>query len=225
MQLNPAHLAEHVTDAKGFDLPWGELPLPNVFGFQITKFMVLEVLWRRCSSSCSCRWRENQPTGQPAKGRLANLLEMMVLFIRNEIVRPAIGRHDAERYLPLVLTLFFFILFCNLMGLVPWLGSPTASISTTAPLALIVVLTSIGSGMKKFGAVGFGGQCPHMELPPAMKIVLVPMVMVLEIVGMLIRHCRLGRASPGEHVWRSPGAGGHSWDLSRRWPARYGGGA
>ena len=78
------------------------------------------------------------------------------------------------------------------MGLVPWLGSPTAAISTTAPLALIVVLTSIGSGMKKFGAIGFWtGQCPHMELPPAMRIVLVPMVMVLEIVGMLIRHAVL----------------------------------
>ena len=153
--------------------------------------MVLEVLVAALPSPCSCRWRE-LAAGQPAKGRLANLLEMMVLFIRNEIVRPAIGRHDAERYLPLVLTFFFFILFCNLMGLVPWLGSPTAAISTTAPLALIVVLTSIGSGMKKFGAVGFWtGQCPHMELPPAMRIVLVPMVMVLEIVGMLIRHAVL----------------------------------
>ena len=67
------------------------------------------------------------------------MFEAMVLFIRNEVVRPAIGRHDADRFLPLILTLFFFILFCNLMGLFPWLGSPTASINVTAPLAACVL--------------------------------------------------------------------------------------
>ena len=104
MQLDPAHLAEHVTDAKAFDLPVRELPLPDVFGFQITKFMVLEVLAAALIVALFVPLARQIAGGRPAKGRLANLLEMMVLFIRNEIVRPAIGQHDAARYLPLILT-------------------------------------------------------------------------------------------------------------------------
>jgi len=130
--------------------------------------------------------------GKPPKGRFWNMFEAMVLFIRNEVVRPAIGHHDADRFLPFILTLFFFILFCNLLGLFPWLGSPTASISTTAPLAVIALLASIGSGMKKYGAVKFWvGLCPPMDLPIVLQIILVPLILVLEIVGLLIRHCVL----------------------------------
>ena len=73
--------------------------------------------------------------GGAAKGRFWNMFEAIVLFLRDGVVRPAVGRHDADRFLPLILTMFFFILFCNLMGLVPCLGSPTASFSVTAPLA------------------------------------------------------------------------------------------
>ena len=89
--------------------------------------------------------------GKPPKGRFWNMFEAMILFIRNEVVRPAIGRHDADRFLPLILTLFFFILFCNLLGLIPWIGSPTASINVTAPLAVVAFLAGVGAGMKKYG--------------------------------------------------------------------------
>jgi F-type H+-transporting ATPase subunit a len=131
-------------------------------------------------------------SGKPPKGRLGNAFELMILFIRNEVVRPAIGRHDADRFMPLILTLFFFILFCNLLGLLPWMGSPTASINTTAPLALITFVVSVGAGMKKYGAVGFWlGLCPPMDLPPVLKVLLVPLILVLEIVGLLIKHCIL----------------------------------
>ena len=66
-------------------------------------------------------------TGQRPRGRLWNMFEVMVLFIRDEVARPAIGRHDADRFLPFLWTMFFFILFLNLMGLVPWAGSPTGA--------------------------------------------------------------------------------------------------
>ena len=71
----------------------------------------------------------------------------------------------------MILTLFFFILFCNLMGLFPWIGSPTASINATAPLAVMTFVAGIGAGMKKYGAVGFWlGLCPPMEIPLLLKI-------------------------------------------------------
>ena len=117
------------------------------------------------------------------------MFEAIVLFIRDGVVRPGIGGHDADRFLPFILTLFFFILLCNLMGMIPGFGSPTAALSVTAPLALITFLVGVGAGMKKYGAIGFWiGLCPPIEVSLPLKIVLVPMLLVLEIIGMVIRY-------------------------------------
>jgi F-type H+-transporting ATPase subunit a len=190
MDLDPAKLVDHVNDAHAFELPFHiELALPKVLGFQITKFMVLEVAAALLMVLIFVPLGRKVAGGRVPKGRFWNALDLMVLFIRNEIVRPAIGRHDADRFLPLILTLFFFILFCNLMGLFPWLGSPTASINATAPLALVAFAAGIGAGMKKYGVIGFWlGLCPPMDVPIALKVVLMPMILVLEIVGLLIRY-------------------------------------
>jgi F-type H+-transporting ATPase subunit a len=189
MDLNPAKLADHVKDAAAFELPFHiEIALPKILGFQVTKFMVLEVAAALLMVLIFVPLGRKIAGGKPPKGRFWNALDLMVLFIRNEIVRPAIGHHDADRFLPLILTLFFFILFCNLMGLAPCLGSPTASINATAPLAFVAFVAGVGSGMKKFGAAKFWlGLCPPMEVPIVLKVVLKPMILVLEIVGLLIR--------------------------------------
>jgi F-type H+-transporting ATPase subunit a len=190
MELDPVKLADHVKDAPAFELPFGiELELPQVFGIQLTKFMVLELTAAVLMALIFVPLARKLADGKPPKGRFWNLFDAIILFLRNEVVRPAIGRHDADRFLPLIFTLFFFILFCNLLGLPPWLGCPTASINATAPLAVIVFLAGVGTGMKKFGPVKFWlGLCPHMDLPPVLKVLLVPMILVLEIVGLLIKH-------------------------------------
>jgi F-type H+-transporting ATPase subunit a len=190
--LDPAKLAEHVKDANAFEFPFGyEVHLPNVYGHQITKFMVLELVAATLIVLIFVPLSRKLAKGPP-KGRFWNMFETMILFIRDQVVRPAVGSHDAGRFLPLILSLFFFILFCNLLGLIPSMGSPTASINVTAPLALVVFLAGVGSGMKKYGVVRFWlGLCPPMELPLLMKIILVPMLLVLEIVGLLIKHCIL----------------------------------
>jgi F-type H+-transporting ATPase subunit a len=191
--LDPVKLADHVKDAPAFELPFGiEIELPKIFGLQITKFMVLELVVAILLVLIFVPLGQKIKNGNPPKGRFWNMLEAIVLYLRNEVVRPSIGSHDADRFFPLIMTLFFFILFCNLIGLPPWLGSPTASINTTAPLALVAFLAGVGAGMKKYGVFGFWlGLCPPMDLPPVMKIVLVPMILVLEIVGLLIKHCIL----------------------------------
>jgi F-type H+-transporting ATPase subunit a len=70
----------------------------------------------------------------------------LVLFFRDQVVMPNIG-HGGERYVPFVVTLFFFILIANLLGLVPYGASVTANISVTAALALmsLVVIEVRGS--------------------------------------------------------------------------------
>ena len=117
------------------------------------------------------------------------MLEAMLLFIRDQVVRPAIGPHDSDRFLPFIWTLFFFILFCNLMGLLPWTGSPTADFAVTSALAVIAFVTVIGAGMKKYGMLKFWtGLCPPMDLPLIMKIFFVPEILFIEVFGLFIKH-------------------------------------
>jgi F-type H+-transporting ATPase subunit a len=132
--------------------------------------------------------RKIRASGAP-RGRIANLLEFFVVFVRDEIARPTIGTKDASRFLPFLLTLFMFILTLNLVGILPWLGSVTGSISVTAVLAIATFLVVLWSGVKKQGLVGFAkAQVPHMDLPPAMAIFLVPGIWLIEVFGLLIKH-------------------------------------
>ena len=69
----------------------------------------------------------------------ANVVEAAILFIRDEVALKNIG-HGGERYVPYVVSVFFFILFCNLLGLLPWGASPTGNVSVTAALAIMTFL-------------------------------------------------------------------------------------
>ncbi len=191
---DPVKLAEHVKDADVFELPFHtEIAVPQPFEargipFHVTKFMVLEFAAALLMLAIFIPLARKIATGRPVRGRFWNAMEAMLLFLRDQVVRPSIG-HGADRFLPFVWTLFFFILFCNLAGMLPWAGSPTASFSVTGTLALFAFAMSVGSGMKKFGVAKFWlGLCPHMDLPGAMKYVLVPMILVIEIMGLFIKH-------------------------------------
>jgi F-type H+-transporting ATPase subunit a len=97
--------------------------------------------------------------------------------------------HDGDRFVPLLLTLFFFVLGCNLLGMVPWAGSPTASFSVTLALAGVTFATVVVAGMMKFGFLGFfGNQVPSMDLPLPLAILLKPMIFAIEMLGLLIKH-------------------------------------
>ena len=94
--------------------------------------------------------RKQHATGGASKG-FANGIEALVLYIRQEVVLPNVG-HGGEKYAPFILTLFFFILFANLLGLVPYGSTATGNISVTAILALITFITVEAAGMKTLGA-------------------------------------------------------------------------
>src|SRR5208337_3010183 len=86
-------------------------------------------------------------------------------------------------------TTFFFILLLNLMGLLPWTGSATGALGTTSALAVIVFVTVVGAGIAKYGLLKFWiGQVPHMQLPLLMAIWLKPMIFVIEVFGLLVKH-------------------------------------
>src|SRR5262245_28039130 len=86
--------------------------------------------------------------GEVPRGRFAHFVEALLLFIRDEVAIPTIGEHDYRRFLPLLWTLFVFIATMNLLGMVPFLGSPTASIAVTAVLATVVFFVIHYNGIK-----------------------------------------------------------------------------
>lgn len=157
-----------------------------------TKFMIIEVAVAVLIGAIFIGLARRLKGGQSAKGRLWNLFEVFLLFIRDEVARPCIGRHDADRFVPFLWTIFLFVLGCNLMGMIPWMGSPTGALSVTGALAFITFLVVVGTGMLRMGVVGFlKAQVPHMDLPGPIAVVLIPLIFAIEIMGLLIKHCVL----------------------------------
>jgi F-type H+-transporting ATPase subunit a len=98
------------------------------------------------------------------RGAGANLLELLVLFVRNDIAIPNMGKEDGPRYTPYLLSIFFFILFMNLFGLFPWMSTPTGNLSVTLGLALCTFVLTEVAGIKAAGLKGYlahlGGGAP-----------------------------------------------------------------
>ena len=210
-KLDPAHLMGHVKDATYFEVPRaidadGHLELPDTrletpivaanpavhieaLDLKLTKFMVLEVIAAVLIAGIFITVAARLSRGAAPRGRFLNLFEGMLVFIRDQVARPAIGHHDGDKFLPFLWTMFFFILTCNLLGMIPWMGSATGALGTTLALAFLTFVAVVGSGMAKLGPVGFWiGQVPHMDLPGPMAVVMKPGIFVLEVMGLMIRH-------------------------------------
>jgi F-type H+-transporting ATPase subunit a len=125
-------------------------------------------------------------TGKAPSG-FGNGLEALVLYLRNEVVLPNVGAHG-NGYVPYLLTLFFFILFANLLGLVPYGATATGNISVTATLAIVTFIVVEIAGMKAQGK-GYINTIvfwPHdMSLP--MKIFISPILTPIELLGKLTK--------------------------------------
>jgi F-type H+-transporting ATPase subunit a len=136
MALDPFH---HVVDHYQFDLletvPT-PLSLPYLFGHQVTKFMVLELIAAGLILAIYVPLARRIADGSPPRGPFDNLFEVFLTFVRDEVARPTIGDHEADRYVPFLWTMFLFVLFNNLLGMIPFLGSPTGTLSVTGGLAL-----------------------------------------------------------------------------------------
>ncbi|OAI51731.1 hypothetical protein AYO47_06870 [Planctomyces sp. SCGC AG-212-M04] len=164
-------------------------------GFAISKYMVLEVMAAVLLYFIFKRFADRVSSKEPPKGRFDNALETLVLFVRDGIARKAIHHHP-DHFVPILGTLFFFILALNLFGLIPWLGSPTAAFGTTSALALVVLCTSLMAGTKEFGPVGmWTNMVPHIDMPgwlTPLKWLIQLMLLVIESIGLLVKHAVLG---------------------------------
>ena len=97
---------------------------------------------------------ERQRAGENAPKGFANLVEAFVLWVRKDVAIDNIG-HDGAKFAPYIMSLFFFIFYCNLLGLLPWGASPTGNLAVTAALAFLSFVVIEVGGMIKLGIRGY----------------------------------------------------------------------
>lgn len=112
---------------------------------------------------------------------LYNFFESIIVFIREEIVRPNFG-NKTDRYINYFLTLFFFILFMNLLGLIPYGATATGNIAVTATLAVCTFFVTQYTAIK---AQGIGGYLKH--LTAGVHWMLWPIMVPVEIIGLFTK--------------------------------------
>ena len=104
------------------------------------------------------------------------------MWVRDEMVFPVMGKEQGRRFLPYFLTLFFFVLFMNLLGLLPGGATATASIFVTAALATITLLSMVICGMVAQGPIAF-----WKNLVPHVPLALWPLMFVVELIGLFVK--------------------------------------
>lgn len=158
-------------------------------GFAVSRYMVIEVVVAILMIFLF-RWLAGKvSSGEAPRGKAWNLIESIVCFVKTDVVEKGIEPHDSPKFMPLFWTIFFFILGCNLMGMIPWVGSPTAAFAVTAMLAIVVFAVGTFLGVSKFGVIGYlKNLCPELGLPIYLAIGIVPMVWFIEFASLFIKH-------------------------------------
>ncbi|MFL5613627.1 MAG: F0F1 ATP synthase subunit A [Gemmatimonadaceae bacterium] len=193
----------HITDSKHIELPcwkgieeWAcEVTLPTwnvkigsrMVDFGPTKHVVWLFIAALCTSlvvifAARAHARSTNAIGRPSG--FAAGLEGVILYLRNEVFMPVLGGHGGERYIPFVLSLFFFILFCNLFGLVPYGSTPTGNISVTMTLAIVTFIVVEIAGMKALGRgyINTIVYWPH-DMPLYLRVPLSLILTPVELLG------------------------------------------
>ena len=143
------HVGEHACARLWDDVSVGGVTL----NFSPTKHLVMMLLAAVLLSVLligAARAHARQASAGAPRG-FASAIEAVVLYLRNEVILPNVGHHG-EGFVPYLLTLFFFILTCNLLGLVPYGATATGNIAVTATLATLTFLTVELAGMRALGA-------------------------------------------------------------------------
>lgn len=179
-------IMHHILDANTLDFePFFTIHLPqfHLFGFDlsITKhtvfmwiaFVLLVIIFKLVANSYK---KSFLPKG------LSNVMEVLVVFVRDEIAKPTIGK-GFEKFLPYLLTVFFFILVCNFLGLIPYGATATSNISVTATLAIISFIVIQAGGIMKNGALGYFKGL----IPGGVPGWLLPIMFVVELLGLFTK--------------------------------------
>lgn len=186
-------IMHHVANSNEWNVLGFHISLPhfepiNIFGMQIdlsvtnhTVMLFVSAIFLILLFNLSFRKKQLVQTG------FASILENLVIFIRDEVAIANLGEKDGRKFTPLIGTFFFFILTCNLMGLIPLFTTPTGNINVTASLALVTFMTGQLYGMKHNGVFGY----LRGLIPGGVPGWLLPLMFVLEIIGLIAKHVAL----------------------------------
>ena len=183
---DPSWIMHHVLDGKTISFePFGSIHLPEMhflgMDLSVTKhvffiWIVAIILVTMAIFSARSYRKSLIPKG------FANLFEIMIVFVRDEIVAPSIG-NGYQLFLPYLLTLFFFILLSNLLGLIPYTATVTGNIAVTASLAAISFVATQFAGIKQHGAYKYFKNLVPSGMPGWILIIIIP----LEILGLFTK--------------------------------------
>jgi F-type H+-transporting ATPase subunit a len=172
----------NLIEYNGYVLDHGKIHLASgghVFDMSITKnvamLLINATLLLLVFVTVAKGYQKNK-NGAP-KG-IQSFLEPVILFIRDEVVKPNIGP-KYERFLPYMLTLFFFILFGNLLGLLPGAGNLTGNIAVTCTLAVLTFIITNVNGNKDYWK--------HIFWTPGVPMPLRPIILLVEVVGVFTK--------------------------------------
>ncbi len=199
-------ITPHITDAHEIEIPWPTWPtlhkvvhLPrwepfHVAGIEVDMSPTKHVIWMLISAltilvlmlyAASAQDRQTKAAGH-SKG-FAGGIEAMVLYIRNEVIIPNVGHHG-NGFVPFLLTLFFFILACNLWGIFPWGSTATGNIAVTATLALLTFFVVEAAGMRALG-MGYFSTIFYWnkDLNIVLRVLLFLILSPIEFIGKLTK--------------------------------------
>jgi F-type H+-transporting ATPase subunit a len=193
-----AMIFHHTGDSHVVELPFGlgEWHLPEhwmLFGIDVSPtkhvvFMVLAALLVFVTMWYGGRQIERRHREGKGPRGFGAAVEALVLFVRNDVAVANIG-HGGENFAPYILTLFFFILYCNLLGLLPWGAAATGNIAVTAALALTAFLTIEIAGMRALGPKGYLKTI--VMVPPGMTgigaVVMAVIMTPVELIGKIVK--------------------------------------
>lgn len=194
-------ITPHITDGRHLEIPWFnshgaiEYELPKWAPVHIgsleldlspTKHVVFMLLAAVLASvlliTAASKSRSQHASGGSPRGFAAGI-EAMALYLRQEVVLPNVGHHG-EKFVPFALTLFFFILCCNLLGLIPYGATATGNVSVTATLAIITAIVVELAGIRANG-LGYLSTIFYWnkELPIVMRVIMFFVMSPVEMVG------------------------------------------
>lgn len=146
----------------------------NVFTMMLAALLLI-LLWMAVAKG----YKRNE--GQAPSG-IQSVMEPFFTFIRDEVTKPMIGDKHYERFQPFIMTLFFFILFCNLMGLVPFFpgsANVTGNLAVTMVLAVLTfIVTNINGNAHYWG---------HVLWMPGLPTFVKPILTIVEVLGLFIK--------------------------------------
>ncbi|HEB83991.1 MAG TPA: ATP synthase F0 subunit A, partial [Bacteroidetes bacterium] len=194
-----SYLSHHLVDSRTVEIPiinrpvtlpvlFPSLTLPNsmdAHGFLLTKHRLGLVIAALLVIILVIPGMGRTRRGDVPHG-FGNFLEVLVVFVRDEVVYPNIGPEKGRKWLPVFLTAFFLILFSNLLGMLPWGTTPTGNVNVTGGLAIAMLLSVFYAGIREHGLKYIATFVPH-----GVPILIVPLLFPIEVFGLFVKHFAL----------------------------------